>query len=250
MIKNIKNKTTDQSALEHYGEMRSMVIRSLLFLAVSLVVMVVLMHWLIPYLINHGSVDTSLVLLGPMEIMRIYLFVGLILAIGFSIPYVGYEIWKFAKPALTDKESKMILTYIPGSAVLFILGLLFGYLIVFPIVYSFLIGLGAIHFEMMITAQQYFSFLLMTTLPIGFVFQLPIVMMFLTSLGVFVPEQMRKVRKYAYFGMVVFSVLITPPDFLSDILLIIPLILLYEFGIYVSQIIHRKKGNTLAGEHV
>ncbi|AXF55933.1 twin-arginine translocase subunit TatC [Salicibibacter kimchii] len=247
----VENQITDQTALEHYGELRSMVIRSLLFLAVVLVVMIILMHWLIPYLITHGSTtDTSLVLLGPMEVMRIYVFVGLVLAVGLSIPYVGYEIWKFSKPALNDKESKMILTYIPGSAILFILGLLFGYLIVFPIVYSFLIGLGAIHFDMMITAQQYFSFLLMTTLPIGFVFQLPIVMMFLTSLGVFVPQQMRKIRKYAYFGMVVFSVLITPPDFLSDVLLVIPLMLLYEFGIYVSQIVHRKKRNTMEAEHV
>ncbi|QQK81087.1 twin-arginine translocase subunit TatC [Salicibibacter cibi] len=245
----VNNQTTDQTAIEHYGELRGMIIRSLLFLGIALVVMVILMHWLIPYLTSHASTgETSLVLLGPMEVMRIYFLVGLVLAIGFSIPYVGYEIWKFARPALTEKESKMVLTYIPGSAILFVLGLLFGYFIVFPIVYSFLIGLGAIHFDMMITAQQYFSFLLMTTLPIGFVFQLPIAMMFLTSLGVFVPEQMRKVRKYAYFGMVVFSVLITPPDFVSDVLLIIPLILLYEFGLYVSQIVHRKKRSTMTAE--
>jgi sec-independent protein translocase protein TatC len=91
------------------------------------------------------------------------------------------------------------------------------------------------------TTEKYFKFLLHMTLPFGFLFELPVVIMFLTSLGVLNPYRLQKIRKYSYFVLIVTAVLITPPDLLSDILVIIPLIFLYECSVLLSKVVYRRK---------
>lgn len=226
-----------QSALEHYTDLRSMVIRSLLVFFTLFVISLVFVHQLIPLLI----VDGRLVMLGPMDVLTIYFIVGFAIALGLSVPYIAFEIWKFVKPGLTSHESKVTLGYIPAVFICFLAGLTFGYMVIFPIAYQFLLNIGNIHFDMMITAREYFHFLMMSTLPIGFIFELPLVIMFLTSLGLLTPEALKKSRRYAYFALVVASVLITPPDFISDILLIVPMVGLFELGVLLSKRTYRRR---------
>ncbi|MFC4737662.1 twin-arginine translocase subunit TatC [Bacillus daqingensis] len=220
-----------QSAIEHYTALRSTIIRCVIFFLVMLVGTLVFVHQLIPQLI----VDGRLVMLGPMDVLGIYFIVALSISAGLSIPYVTFEVWRFVKPALTEREAKLTLGYIPAVFGCFIVGLAFGYYVVFPVAYQFLMAVGGIHFDMMITAREYFHFLLMSTLPLGFIFELPLVIMFLTSLGLLTPDTLRKSRRYAYFGLIVISVVITPPDFISDLLLILPLVGLYEVGVWLSK---------------
>jgi sec-independent protein translocase protein TatC len=91
------------------------------------------------------------------------------------------------------------------------------------------------------TTEKYFQFLLHMTLPFGFLFELPVVIMFLTSLGVLNPYRLQKIRKYSYFVLILTAVLITPPDLLSDILVVIPLIFLYECSVLLSKLVYRRK---------
>lgn len=226
-----------QSALEHYTALRSMIIRSLSVFGILFLVTLVFVHQLIPSLI----VDDRLVMLGPMDVLGIYFIVAFSIALGLSVPYLAFEIWRFVRPGLTERESKVTLTYIPAVFLCFIIGITFGYMVIFPLAYQFLLGIGNIHFDMMITAREYFHFLLMSTLPIGFIFELPLVIMFLTTLGVLTPEILKKSRRYAYFLLIVISVVITPPDFVSDILLIVPLVALYEIGVVLSKRAHAKR---------
>lgn len=233
------NNMEKQSALEHVLVLRRAVIRSLLFFALLFIAFLVGVR----YSLGHFTAGHDLIMLGPLDALRLYLTVAGALALGFSAPYFLYEAWRFIKPALTKKEAKSLSGYIPAVFFCFLLGLSFGYFVVFPIVYEFLINLGQLHFDMMITAQEYFSFLLMSTIPIGFLFELPIVLMCLTSFGLFTPQSLVKARKYSYFALICASVLITPPDFFSDILVVIPFIILYEIGIILSRIVYRKKEN-------
>lgn len=226
-----------QSAIEHYTDMRNMIIRSLIVFFSLFVISLVFVHQLIPMLI----VDDRLVMLGPMDVLTIYFIVAFAIALGVAIPYLAFEIWRFIKPGLTSHESKVTLGYIPAVFVCFIVGLTFGYMVIFPIAYQFLLGIGNIHFDMMITAREYFHFLMMSTLPIGFIFELPLVIMFLTSLGILTPETLKKSRRYAYFALVVTSVVITPPDFISDILLILPMVGLYELGVLLSKRTYKRR---------
>ncbi|QGQ48691.1 hypothetical protein E6W99_23190 [Metabacillus sediminilitoris] len=128
---------------------------------------------------------------------------------------------------------------------LFILGICFGYFLIFPIVFNFLLSLSDDLFMNFFTVEKYFRFLVNMTLPFGILFELPVVIMFLTSIGILNPYRLQKVRKYAYFVLILTSVLITPSDFLSDILVIIPLLFLYECSVLLSKVVYRRKQNTV-----
>lgn len=107
-------------------------------------------------------------------------------------------------------------------------------------VLSFLLEIAGDQFETFFTAEKYFQFMLHLTLPFGFLFEMPAVVMFLTRLGIVSPEKLVKGRKYAYFFLVAISIVITPPDLISDILVIIPLFILYEVSISLSKIVYKK----------
>ena len=98
---------------------------------------------------------------------------------------------------------------------------------------------------MVFTADKYFTFMLNLTLPFGFLFEMPLVM-FLTRLGIVNPTRLAKARKLSYFVLIVVSVLITPPDFMSDFLVMIPLLVLYEISVTLSRIVYRKKWEALS----
>ncbi|MBM4760934.1 twin-arginine translocase subunit TatC [Bacillus sp. B15-48] len=187
------------------------------------------------------DLDGKLALLGPGDIIWIYMMISGVVAIAITIPVAAFETWKFVKPALSKEEQKITLPYIPGLFFLFIAGIAFGYFILFPLVLSFLSNLSDGLFETFFTAEKYFSFMLNIVLPFGFLFEMPAVVMFLTRIGVINPYKLGKMRKFAYFLLIIISVLITPPDFLSDVLVIIPLLLLYEVSILLSKIVYRKQ---------
>jgi sec-independent protein translocase protein TatC len=187
------------------------------------------------------DLGVKLIVLGPSDIIWIYFMIASVIAIAATIPVLASQIWLFVKPALLPSEKKITLSYIPALFILFIAGLCFGYFVIFPTVLNFLVELSGDMLETNFTAEKYFKFILNMTLPFGILFELPVVVMFLTSLGVINPYVLVKVRKYAYFILVVISVVISPPDFMSDILVTIPLLFLYEISINLSKIVYKKK---------
>lgn len=134
-----------------------------------------------------------------------------------------------------------MITFIPFFFLLFVSGLGFGYFVLFPMVLAFLTGLSNDQFSLMFTAEHYFRFMLNLCLPFGFLFEMPLVVLFLTRLGVLNPVRLAKARKLSYFALIVISVLITPPDFISDILVIVPLLLLYELSVTISRVVYKKR---------
>jgi sec-independent protein translocase protein TatC len=151
------------------------------------------------------------------------------------------QLWMFVKPALKPIERKITLSYIPALFILFIVGISFGYFIIFPMVLEFLVKMGADMFVTNFTAEKYFRFLMNMTLPFGVLFELPAVVMFLTSLGIINPFVLTKIRKYAYFVLILIAIVITPPDFMSDFVVTLPLLLLYEISINLSKIVYKKR---------
>ena len=225
--------------VKHLEELRKRLIYTLitfiLFLLGSFIYVQEIYAWLI------RGLDHQLAVLGPSEILWVYFMISGVIAIAFTIPVAAHQTWLFVKPALSQKERRMTISYIPGLFVLFIAGLSFGYFVVYPTVLSFLLSLSEGQFETMFTSEKYFKFMISLTLPFGFLFELPLVVMFLTSLGVINPMILSKTRKISYFLLIVVSILITPPDLISDILVIVPLLVLYEFSVTLSKIVYRKK---------
>ncbi|MBS4214309.1 twin-arginine translocase subunit TatC [Neobacillus rhizophilus] len=224
---------------EHLEELRKRIIYTLIafiiFLVGSFIYVQDIYKWLIRDL-NH-----KLAVLGPSEILWVYFMISGVIAIALTIPIAAYQTWRFVKPALSEKERKTTISYIPGLFILFIAGLSFGYFVVYPTVLKFLLSLSEGQFETLFTSEKYFKFMIKLTLPFGFLFEIPLVVMFLTSIGIINPRILSKARKISYFLIVLTSVLITPPDFISDILVTVPLIVLYEISINLSKIIYRKK---------
>ncbi|GIO22666.1 twin-arginine translocase subunit TatC [Oceanobacillus sp. J11TS1] len=187
------------------------------------------------------DIDMQLTVISPAEIIWIYFSIAGLIAFAGSIPVIVYQLWAFVSPALTPKEKRVSLAYIPGSLILFVLGLVFGYMVFVNLIFPFLLSLNDDMFNVMFTVERYFGFLLRVTLPFAFLFELPIFTMFLTSLGVLTPAFMVKNRKYAYFILIVIGVLITPPDFILQIVVAIPLIIIYEISIQLCKAVYRKK---------
>ncbi|MED4079618.1 twin-arginine translocase subunit TatC [Halalkalibacterium halodurans] len=225
--------------IDHLAELRKRIIVTMLTFIVALIGTLIFVKDVYLYLVK--DLDGKLALLGPGDILWVYMTIAAVLATAVTIPIAAYQVWRFVQPGLTKGERQATLVFIPGLFFFFIAGIAFGYFVLFPLVLTFLSNLIGDQFETMFTAEKYFQFMLHLTLPFGFLFEMPAVIMFLTKLGVLTPEKLSKGRKYAYFLLIILSVVITPPDFLSDVLVIVPLFILYEISVSLSKLIYRKK---------
>lgn len=229
----------DMDLIGHFEELRKRLIYVLgtfiLFFIVSFIYVQDIYNWLVT------DLDVKLAILGPSDILWVYLILSCVAAISGTIPMAAYQTWLFVRPALKETERKVTLAYIPALFLLFIIGICFGYFVIFPMVYKFLISMSEGMFMTFFTTEKYFTFLIHMTLPFGFLFELPVIIMFLTSAGVLNPYRLQKIRKYSYFVLILIAVFITPPDLLSDVLVIIPLIFLYECSVLLSKVVYRRK---------
>lgn len=234
-----ESENQELNILEHLDELR----KRLIITAVSFLIFLCASFFYVKdiYLFFTRYLDDQLLVLGPSDVMWIYFTIACVVAVAFTIPVLALQIWLFVKPALKKQEQKIALSYIPALFLLFIAGLAFGYFVIFPLVMNFLVELGAGVMDISFTADRYFKFIINMSLPFGVLFELPIVMMFLTSLGILNPYVMAKIRKYAYFVLIVVAVIITPPEFMSDFVVSVPLLLLYEISISLSKIVYKRK---------
>jgi sec-independent protein translocase protein TatC len=225
--------------VDHLDELRKRIIISavafVVFFIVGFIYVTDIYDWIV------RDLDVKLIVLGPSDIIWVYFMIATVIAIAGTIPVLASQLWMFVKPALKPIERKITLSYIPALFILFIVGISFGYFIIFPMVLEFLVNMGADMFVTNFTAERYFRFILNMTLPFGVLFELPAVVMFLTSLGIINPFVLAKIRKYAYFVLILIAIVITPPDFMSDFVVTLPLLLLYEISINLSKFVYKKR---------
>lgn len=174
--------------------------------------------------------------------MYISLAAGLILA----VPYVLWELWRFLLPALTPSEKRYSRGAVFMASLLFILGVAFSYYLIVPLTINFL---GSYQVSATVVNQisltSYVSTVITLTFAVGLIFELPILVYFLTRIGIVTPELMQKNRKYMLVLVLVFSAIITPADVFSQVMVAIPLYLLYELSIKISKrVLADKQANT------
>ncbi len=164
--------------------------------------------------------------------------VGFILA----FPFILWEVWKFISPGLYEKERKSAKSFIFISSFLFFIGVLFGYYVVTPLSVNFLGNYSVSDaVERNIKIGSYISLVRSSLLASGFIFELPIIMYFLTKMGLITPDFLRKYRKHALVLVLVLAAVITPPDIISQIIVAIPILMLYELSIYISKIVIKRE---------
>ena len=171
--------------------------------------------------------------------MWIAIIAGLII----GLPYVLWEVWRFIKPALKEKEKKASTSFIFSATLLFLMGVLFAYYIIVPLMVNFLGNYKVSEMvENNFTMDSYIDTISTLTLATGIVFELPIIVFFLTKFGIMTPQFMRKYRKHAIVVILIVAGVITPsPDITSQLLVAFPLYILYEISIFVSAFEMKRK---------
>ncbi len=166
-----------------------------------------------------------------------------------SFPYILYECWKFISPGMTNKERKAARGFIFMSSFLFFLGVLFGYYVVTPLSINFL-GRYQVSAQVLneFDIDSYISLVRSSVIACGFIFELPIVIYFLTKAGIVTPTLLKKYRKFALVGVLILSAIITPPDILSQIIVAIPVVILYELSIGISRMVIKRDKDLLEKE--
>jgi sec-independent protein translocase protein TatC len=158
-----------------------------------------------------------------------------------SVPFILWEIWKFISPALYKKEKKYAKFFIVVSSLLFFIGVLFGYFVITPLSINFLTNLEVSSLiKNQIDINSYIGLVKTTSLACGLVFELPIIIYFLSIMGLVSPQFLREYRKYAIVLILILAAVITPPDVISQIIVSIPLLILYEISIYISKFVQKK----------
>jgi sec-independent protein translocase protein TatC len=166
------------------------------------------------------------------------------ITVGFIVgfPFILWEIWKFISPALYEKEKKYAVLFIVVSSLLFFLGVLFGYFIITPLsVYFFGSFSASPEIVNEFNLESYTGMIKTSVLASGLIFELPILIYFLTKLGLVTPESLKKYRKYTLIIVLILAAIITPPDVISQIIVTIPIMLLYEISILISGVVVKKE---------
>jgi sec-independent protein translocase protein TatC len=185
--------------------------------------------------------ESRLIFTSLPEMFIAYIKVALIAGIILAIPIVFYELWMFLAPALYRREKGYFIPFVLFSSILFVAGSLFGYFIVFPYGFKFFISFATEDIQALPSVKQYFSFAIRLLFAFGVVFEMPVVVFFMTKIGLITPDSMKKFRKFAILCSFILSAILTPPDVATQIMMALPLIVLYEISIIISQAVYRKK---------
>jgi len=229
-----------ETFLSHLIELRRRLVRSLLALVLAVLILVpwardiyaVLAHPLVLALPKGGQMIATDVI-GPFFVpLKVTALVGFVLA----LPYVLYEAWAFVAPGLYAHEKKLVLPLVVASFILFVAGMAFAYFLVFPTVFRFMAAVAPEGVAWMTDIDKYFSFVLSTFMAFGVTFEVPVVVVVLVRSGVVSVQKMKEARPYVIVGAFIVAAIFTPPDVLSQIMLAVPLCLLFEAGLAVAAL--------------
>ncbi|HMK14562.1 MAG TPA: twin-arginine translocase subunit TatC [Burkholderiales bacterium] len=168
----------------------------------------------------------------PMKVTMMAAFV-------IALPFILYQLWAFVAPGLYANEKRLVGPLIIASTLLFLCGMAFAYFLVFPVVFGFIIGIAPQGVAVMTDIGKYLDFVLTMFVAFGITFEVPVAVVLLVKIGVVSIAQLKQVRPYAIVGAFIIGAIFTPPDVVSQIMLAVPLWLLYEMGIVVAGIVSK-----------
>jgi len=194
-----------------------------------------------PYIRLAAKKPVSLIFLSPAEGFWMHLKISMVAAFVVALPVVFSQVWAFISPGLVEKEKKYVFPFIVSSTLLFLLGAAFCFLVILPFALTFLLGYKTEHMTPMLSVGSYMDFCLKFILAFGLIFELPLVIIFLVRFGFMTPDTLAKKRKYAVLVAFIAGAILTPtPDAFNQMLMAVPIIILYEIGILMARILYRK----------
>lgn len=233
----------EMSFLDHLEELRWCIIYSLLGLLIGTIICFVFIDFLVDKILLLPARNAGLKLqnLKPFGQIFLYFEIALISGLVLSLPNFIYQLWRFISPALKKNERRYIVWIVFYTTLCFLSGIVFAYYVMLPMSLSFAVQFGSAAIENNFAVEEYFSIIISVMLAAGVVFELPMVSFFLSKIGLLTPALMRKFRRHAIVVIMIVAAVLTPgTDPVSQIILAIPLVLLYEISIFVSKISQRK----------
>ncbi|MCX8084748.1 MAG: twin-arginine translocase subunit TatC [Calditerrivibrio sp.] len=238
---------TEQPLMAHLEELRKRLIRIL----VALTIAFSLCYWKSSYFFAfikkpldiYLPPNSTLSMLKLTEGFITELKISFMAAVFFSMPYILYELWKFIAPGLYAHEKKYVSGFVISASILFFAGAFFCYEYVLPIAFKFFLSYASEGISANLSLSWYLSFVVKLMLGFGIVFELPVVVFFLANIGLVTDKMLKKYRGYSIVGIFIIAAILTPPDVVSQIMMAIPLLFLYEISIFIAKIFGKKDTN-------
>lgn len=232
------------SLIEHLVELRSRLLRAIVGLAIALFALLPfanrLYGWFAQPLLDKLPEGAQLIAVEVASPFFAPLKLALFAAVLVTMPWLLYQAWAFVAPGLYKREKRLALPLLVSAVGLFYAGCAFAFFLVLPAVFGFLTAITPDGVAMMTDINAYLNFVLVIFLAFGISFELPVALVILVLMGWVTPSQLREWRGYAVVGMFVLSAVITPPDVVSQLMLAIPMCLLYEAGILAARMVAPK----------
>lgn len=234
------NELKEMSFLGHLDELRKVLVQAVLAFAAATVVSWFFSARILDLLVRPLSVE-SLYFQSPTEALMVRIRISAVVGLVASFPFILFRVWAFVSPALFAHEKKRVLPFVFASSALFYLGVAFCYLILMPMVLDFLLSYGTEFLKPLISVSSYFSFVARLCFAFGVVFQLPIVVLLLSILGIVTPQMLLRQWRIGVITIFAVSVVLTPPDAVSDTLMALPVLLLYALSVLIAFLVVRRK---------
>jgi sec-independent protein translocase protein TatC len=234
---------SEMSFLEHLEELRWRLIYSILGVVIGAVACWIFIDFLVDVILLKPARESgaSLQNLKPFGQLFLYMQIAIIGGMIVSIPNLFYQLWKFIAPALRKNERKYIFAIVIYSSACFLSGIAFAYFVMLPLTLKFAAQFGSQDIVNQFAIDEYMSIIISVMLAAGLIFELPMISFFLTKLGILTPEFMKKYRKHSIVIIMIAAALLTPgTDPVSQIILAVPLVLLYEISIFISKLSMKK----------
>jgi sec-independent protein translocase protein TatC len=237
-----KDPAVEETFMSHLVELRDRIIRA----GISVIVVFIgLVYWapnifrlLARPLMQNLPKDGKMIVTDVTGSFFVPMKVTMMVALVIALPVVLYQIWAFVAPGLYQHEKKLVVPLVGSSYTLFLCGMAFAYFVVFPTIFRVMAHYNApLGAEMTTDIDNYLSFVLTMFLAFGVTFEVPIVVVILNKMGFVTLKKLKKVRPYVIVGAFVISAVVTPPDVFSQLILAVPLVLLYEVGIIAARLI-------------
>ncbi len=233
----------EMTFLEHLEELRWRIIFSIIGIVVGTIVAWIFIDFLVDVVLLKPAKDSGAHLqnLRPFGQLFLYMQIAIMVGIIISIPNIFYQFWQFISPALRKHERRYIFWIVAFSSICFLLGIAFAYFVMLPLTLKFAAQFGSESIKNEFSIEEYMSIIISVMLAAGLIFELPMVSFFLSKLGILKPSFMKKFRKHAIVIIMVAAAFLTPgTDPVSQIVLAVPLVVLYEISIFISKISQKK----------
>jgi sec-independent protein translocase protein TatC len=230
----------EATLVEHLGELRTRLLVSLGAIALAFIVTFAFHETLLDWLTRPLPDDKRLLTLGVTEPFFTSMKVSLYGALALAFPVIVYQLWSFLAPAFEERQQRVVSTFVALASTLFAGGIVFGYAIVLPRAVAFLVTYDEQFYDVQIRASYYFSFVMLALLGMGVIFELPIFILGLVRLQIVTAERLRKNRRLGIFLVVLVAVLLPTVDPVSLAFEAIPMVLLFEFSIWLATVMERR----------